>query len=107
MRDGSCPAQGRGRGIQSSPKVGAAQFEICPDWRLVPCYPRAMLTQSTITCPTCGHRATETMPTNACQFFYDCRGCGDRLKPRNGDCCVFCSYGTVPCPPKQAGACCQ
>ncbi|WP_460691977.1 GDCCVxC domain-containing (seleno)protein [Neomicrococcus lactis] len=18
-----------------------------------------------------------------------------------GDCCVFCSYGTVPCPPKQ------
>ena len=41
------------------------------------------------------------MPTDACQFFYDCRGCGERLKPKPGDCCVFCSYGTMPCPPIQ------
>jgi hypothetical protein len=41
------------------------------------------------------------MPTDACQFFYDCRGCGAVLKPKPGDCCVFCSYGTVPCPPIQ------
>jgi hypothetical protein len=41
------------------------------------------------------------MPTNACQFFYDCKRCGQRLKPKQGDCCVFCSYGTVPCPPMQ------
>ena len=41
------------------------------------------------------------MPTDACQFFYDCRGCGERLKPEAGDCCVFCSYGTMPCPPIQ------
>ena len=41
------------------------------------------------------------MPTDACQFFYDCRGCGERLKPKAGDCCVFCSYGTMPCPPIQ------
>jgi hypothetical protein len=50
------------------------------------------------------------MPTNACQFFYDCGGCGSRLKPKPGDCCVFCSYGTVPCPPVQEngkGACCN
>nr|WP_283817643.1 GDCCVxC domain-containing (seleno)protein [Bradyrhizobium diazoefficiens] len=27
--------------------------------------------------------------------------------PKSGDCCVFCSYGTVPCPPKQSeGSCC-
>ncbi|MDQ4421241.1 hypothetical protein OOT33_12480 [Sphingobium sp. DEHP117] len=44
---------------------------------------------STLTCPHCGHQATETMPTNACQFFYDCRGCGAVLKPKQGDCCVF------------------
>ena len=56
---------------------------------------------STLTCPHCGHQATETMPTNACQFFYDCRGCGAVLKPKKGDCCVFCSYGDVPCPPIQ------
>jgi hypothetical protein len=41
------------------------------------------------------------MPTDACQFFYDCKGCGQRLKPKPGDCCVFCSYGSVPCPPVQ------
>jgi hypothetical protein len=63
--------------------------------------------ESTLTCPHCGHRATETMPTDACQFFYDCKGCGERLKPKPGDCCVFCSYGSVPCPPMQAGNCCS
>lgn len=62
---------------------------------------------STITCPECGHSQTETMPTDACQFFYDCKGCGAFLKPKPGDCCVFCSYGSVPCPPVQtASACC-
>jgi len=43
------------------------------------------------------------MPIDACQFFYDCKGCGERLKPNAGDCCVFCSYGSVRCPPLQAG----
>ncbi|WP_311989533.1 GDCCVxC domain-containing (seleno)protein [Bradyrhizobium elkanii] len=61
---------------------------------------------SELTCPSCGHVSIETMPTDACRFFYDCKGCGTRLKPKAGDCCVFCSYGTVPCPPKQAGNCC-
>jgi hypothetical protein len=70
-------------------------------------YLRPMIEQSTITCPKCGHAATEQMPTDACQFFYDCKGCGERLKPLPGDCCVFCSYGSVPCPPIQAGDCCQ
>lgn len=60
-----------------------------------------MLTESTLTCPGCGHRATEQMPTDACQFFYVCKGCGERLKPKPGDCCVFCSYGSIPCPPIQ------
>ena len=56
---------------------------------------------SEIMCPSCGYRQVETMPTNACLFFYDCGGCGEKLKPLKGDCCVFCSYGTVPCPPIQ------
>lgn len=63
--------------------------------------------QGTLTCPECGHRQTETMPTESCQFFYECKGCGKVLRPRPGDCCVFCSYGTVPCPPIQLGrGCC-
>src|SRR5205807_8161459 len=61
-----------------------------------------MLLQSTITCPHCATSKPETMPTDACQFFYECTGCGTKLKPKAGDCCVFCSYGSVPCPPIQA-----
>ena len=57
--------------------------------------------RSEITCPHCGHRKVETMPTNACQFFYGCKGCGALLRPKEGDCCVFCSYGSAPCPPIQ------
>ncbi len=57
--------------------------------------------RSTLTCPHCGARTTETMPTDACQFLYDCPACGTVLRPKPGDCCVFCSYGTVPCPPVQ------
>jgi hypothetical protein len=41
------------------------------------------------------------MPLDACQWFYECTGCGALLKPKTGDCCVFCSYGSVPCPPVQ------
>ena len=61
---------------------------------------------STITCPKCGHVETEIMPTNACQWFYDCKGCGALLKPKDGDCCVYCSYGDVACPPIQKGETC-
>lgn len=61
-----------------------------------------MQLSSTLTCPHCGHRATEVMPTDACRFFYDCQRCGTRLRPLPGDCCVFCSYGDVPCPSMQA-----
>jgi hypothetical protein len=43
------------------------------------------------------------MPDDACIYLYDCKGCGALLKPKSGDCCVFCSYGSVPCPPIQAG----
>ncbi|WP_428542861.1 GDCCVxC domain-containing (seleno)protein [Rhodopila sp.] len=57
--------------------------------------------ESAITCPLCGTSKTQMMPTDACQFFYDCTGCGTLLRPKPGDCCVFCSFGTVPCPPIQ------
>jgi hypothetical protein len=57
--------------------------------------------ESTITCPGCGFSKVEIMPTDACQYFYDCEGCGTVLNPKAGDCCVFCSYATAPCPPMQ------
>ena len=61
-------------------------------------------TSSTITCPSCGHEKAEAMPIDACQFFYECEGCATLLRPEPGDCCVFCSYDTAPCPPVQEAA---
>lgn len=61
--------------------------------------------QSTITCPSCGHQSTETMPIDSCLFFYECAGCKTMLRPKRGDCCVFCSYATDKCPPQQGEAC--
>jgi hypothetical protein len=70
-----------------------------------------MIMDSIITCPACGTAKAEVMPTDACLYFYECTGCGTLLRPKRGDCCVFCSYGSVPCPPIQASngerLCCQ
>lgn len=60
-----------------------------------------MQLKSTLTCPKCDFQAVEIMPTDACQIFYECKRCGALLKPLAGDCCVFCSYGSAPCPPVQ------
>jgi hypothetical protein len=38
-----------------------------------------VIAESTITCPSCGTSKKETMPIDACQFFYDCTGCGTLL----------------------------
>lgn len=35
---------------------------------------------------------------DACQFFHICASCGVRLRPKMGDCCVFCSYGGAALP---------
>ena len=59
--------------------------------------------KSTLTCPNCGYSKDEIMPTDACQFFYECEKCKTVLRPKQGDCCVYCSYGSVKCPPIQAG----
>src|SRR5215213_40710 len=48
-------------------------------------------------------QASETMPSDACQFFYVCRGCGEMLRPREGDCCVFCSYARQALPAAATG----
>ncbi len=58
--------------------------------------------ESVLTCPHCGFAQAEVMPNDACQFFYTCRQCQAVLRPKTGDCCVFCSYGSVPCPPVQS-----
>lgn len=67
----------------------------------------AAILESVLTCPQCGLSKLETMPTDACQFYYECTGCSVVLRPKAGDCCVYCSYGTVKCPPMQLqSGCC-
>jgi hypothetical protein len=67
----------------------------------------AVVHESVLTCPRCGFSKPEAMPVDACQFFYECNGCKALLRPKPGDCCVFCSYGSVQCPPiQEQGACC-
>ena len=69
---------------------------------------KEVIIKSIITCPQCGHRKEEIMPVDACLYFYECEQCKTKLKPKAGDCCVFCSYGTVPCPPVQKSKnCCN
>jgi hypothetical protein len=63
-----------------------------------------IVTEATITCPVCGHREQETMPMDACRYIYSCDACGTLLRPKPGDCCVFCSYADSVCPPKQIAA---
>src|SRR5687768_9972035 len=60
-----------------------------------------MADQSEVRCPACGHRECFSMPENACVVMLDCPACGERLRPKPGDCCVFCSYGSTRCPPTQ------
>ncbi len=65
-----------------------------------------LILQSVVKCPNCGFKKKETMATDSCQFFYECTNCKTMLKPKEGDCCVFCSYGSVPCPPIQVNKKC-
>ncbi len=68
---------------------------------------KAIITESDLTCPECGHVETLTMPQDSCMWFHPCASCQTVLRPKPGHCCVFCSYGSVACPPVQAGeGCC-
>jgi hypothetical protein len=63
---------------------------------------------TTVRCPECGGTAEVDMPTTSCQYFWECPTCETMLTPEPGDCCVFCSYGRVACPPvqqEQKGCC--
>jgi hypothetical protein len=48
-----------------------------------------------------GAEPPDTMPIDAYVRFWQCPACRPLVTPKRGDCCVFCSYGTVPCPPRR------
>ena len=61
---------------------------------------------ATLTCPACSAQTEAVMPTDACQFFWECPACHTVIRPLPGDCCVFCSYADRDCPPKADGETC-
>jgi len=57
-----------------------------------------LISKSIITCPVCGITKEKKMPLNSCEYFYECENCKTMLRTKEGDCCIYCSYGSVPCP---------
>ena len=41
-----------------------------------------VLLESVLVCPVCGFAKRETMPTEACQIFYECVSCKTLLRPK-------------------------
>lgn len=62
---------------------------------------KGIILKSKIKCPFCGYIKEESMSLNSCQHFYECSNCRKIVQSKDGDCCVFCSYGSIKCPPKQ------
>jgi hypothetical protein len=60
---------------------------------------------SIITWPECGAATEAEIPIDWCTVFWNCPACDATLRPDSGDCRVFCSHGSVPCPPVQVDEC--
>ena len=51
-----------------------------------------------LTCPHCRAAIRAVMESDAWVIFLYCPECHERIDMRDGDCCVFRSYGERPCP---------
>jgi hypothetical protein len=65
------------------------------------------MNRSVLTCPTCNGRTEQEMPVDACVVSFECPSCKILLYPQPRSCCVFCSYGSVKCPPVQLKTNCR
>ena len=64
----------------------------------------AIVLESVLTCPRCGFAKPETMPTDACQFYYECSNCKALLRLTQGLLrFLFVRLGEVPADPAAAG----
>lgn len=84
------PLPGRVVEHQKQPAIEAADRELGA----------LIVSRTQVTCPTCGHVADERMPADACVFRYTCKQCSTQIESKDG-LCIFCSFGSVPCPPVQ------
>lgn len=52
---------------------------------------------SVVTCPACGHSEAQPLTHGEGRLLHQCGSCRVLLRPKQGDCCVLCSYGDRPC----------
>ncbi len=57
--------------------------------------------EAVVTCPNCGYKSSEIMPTQFCLIRYQCKNCSAILVPKEGDDCIFCSWSDTKCPSQQ------
>ncbi len=60
-------------------------------------------TRSIVQCPHCGFKTVEHMPSVRKVMTFCCPACERSCAADDKHCCVFCQYGSVPCPTAQAG----
>lgn len=107
VRDGASDCTSRASGPPPRKQLAFGAFRQRPERTR----DMMLVRESALRCPVCGHVTVETMPIDACQWFYECKACHALLKPKPGHCCVFCSFGSVACPSMQKtagmpGSCC-
>lgn len=54
-----------------------------------------------ITCRNCGATEDITMHSSLPERSFTCKKCTTVLLAHSDECCVYCSYGSVQCPPVQ------
>ena len=60
-----------------------------------------VVNDSLVTCPVCKTKVQEKMSSEAPKRIYHCPKCLSWLSPKQGDHCIYDSYGSVKCPPIQ------
>ncbi|MGK0270323.1 MAG: hypothetical protein ACI88H_000966 [Cocleimonas sp.] len=68
-----------------------------------------MITESTLTCPHCDYKQTETLLENISPINFRCDSCLKLVRINTGECCIYCNYGDYPCIQTQiiGSACCN
>jgi len=54
-----------------------------------------------VTCPKCGHAEWMPMEADYSPYVYQCDRCLTVSVPSEGECCLFCAFGSSQCLPRQ------
>ncbi len=68
-----------------------------------------MILESILTCPNCSHQKQEKLLENTFPTRFRCGNCQEMAEVKLGDCCIYCSFGDIPCLQSQieGSSCCS